>query len=127
MSCTFFVIAIFIASYHVFLRAEYLFLSCSLVLSTTSFAVRPRLRQLPRVGSSAEDPWTLRDTVLSINCFAVRFSFLPLQARCLPKKNSTGSWQNFSLRRYCTLEILRGILDNSTNECTRGRIIHRCI
>lgn len=106
--------------HHVFLRAEYLFLFSSLVLSTTSLAVRPLLRQLPRVGSRAEDPWTRRDTVFSINCFAVGFSFLPPQGRCFPKNDSTGSWQNFSLRRYCTPGTPRRTLDNSINECTRG-------
>ena len=73
------------------------------VLSTlSSLKLSFLLPQLPRTGSRAAEPCTLSETVLSQNCFTVGLSLLPPRALCLPKKDSAGSWHNFSERRYVT-------------------------
>ena len=74
--------------------------------------------QLPLTGSRAAKPWTRRETVLSMNCLTFGFSFRPPHALCFPKNDSTGSWQNFSLRIYETSGTASRSLQTSTKECT---------
>ena len=60
------------------------------------------LVQLPLRGSSAAEPCTRRDTVLSRNSLTDGLSLRPPLYLCFPKKASTGSWLNLSLNRYVT-------------------------
>ena len=76
------------------------------------------LSQFPRTGSSTAEPCTLNDTVLSQNCFTVGLSDLPPHALCLPKKDSTGSWHNFSEKKHVTPGRLRSWGVISVNEAT---------
>lgn len=100
---------------------EFLFRFGSGVLSIACF-VCLLLRQLPRTGSNAAEPWTRRETVLTRNCFTVGLSLRPLLARCLPKKASTGSWQNRSLNKYFTPGCCSRYFAISTNACTISEI-----
>lgn len=74
--------------------------------------------QFPRTGSSAAEPCTLKDAVFSQNCFTVGLSDLPPQALCLPKNDSTGSWQSFSEKKHVTPGRPRSSGTISVNEAT---------
>ena len=78
-------------------------------------------RQLPRTGFNATDPWTRSDVVLFKNVLMSGFSFLPPHARCFPKNDSTGSWQNHSLNRYLTPSSFNRYFAISTVHC---KVIH---
>ena len=90
----------------------------SSIISSGFFLLR---RQLPRTGFNATDPWTRSDVVLFKNVLMSGFSFLPPHARCFPKNDSTGSWQNHSLNRYLTPSSFNRYFAISTVHC---KVIH---
>lgn len=76
------------------------------------------LLQFPLTGFNATEPCSLSDTVFFKKVATVGLSLAPPCILCFPKKLSSGSWQNFSVRTYLTPLILRRKGISSTIDIT---------